>query len=196
MSDTLLIMRPAVFLDRDGVLNVYLPEDYVKTPEELVLLPHVAEAVRRFNEAGYPVFVISNQQGVSKGVMTDADLTAIDAALHARLAAEHAFIQRSYYCTARASENHPDRKPNPGMILRAAADHHLDLSNSVFIGDTETDAQAARAAGVGKFILTLTGKYPHADVASDISRFPVAPDYVAKDLFDAAHWVLNPQNEP
>ncbi|MEI6432749.1 MAG: HAD-IIIA family hydrolase, partial [bacterium] len=92
MSDTLLIMRPAVFLDRDGVLNVYLPEDYVKTPEELVLLPHVAEAVRRFNEAGYPVFVISNQQGVSKGVMTDADLTAIDAALHARLAAEHAFI--------------------------------------------------------------------------------------------------------
>ena len=188
MND-LPLKRRAVFLDRDGVLNVYLPGDYVKSPKELILLRGAAEAVRLLNDANLPVYIISNQQGVARGVMTEADLEAVDHALHAGVSAEGGRIERSYYCTAPSSANHPDRKPGPGMILRAAAEHHLDLAASMFIGDTETDAEAARAAGVGHFVLVLTGKHSHSAAGEDISLFPVRPDYIAPDLKAAAEWI-------
>lgn len=190
------MLNTAVFLDRDGVLNVYLPEDYVKNPSELELLPGVGEAVAQFNAVGLPVFIISNQQGVAKGIMTEEDLTAIDCTLHERLNLVGATIERSYYCTAHASEDSEDRKPRPGMLLKAAREYNIDLGSSVFIGDTETDAQAARSAGVGSFILVLTGKHRDATVAQNQKRFPIPPDYVAQDLADAAEWFLGKQGVP
>ncbi len=184
-------LTPALFLDRDGVLNVYLPGDYVKTPDELRLLPGAARAVRMANDAQIPVLLISNQQGVGKGVMTQADLGDVDAALRARLQDEAgASLSASYYCAALSRDNSPRRKPEPGMILEAARDHNVDLARSVFVGDTETDALAARAAGVGAFVLVLTGKHQNPDVAQDASRFPVAPDFVAADLGEATRWTL------
>ncbi|MDX1933044.1 MAG: HAD-IIIA family hydrolase [Capsulimonadales bacterium] len=182
--------RPAVFLDRDGVLNVYLPEDYVKTSDELILLPGIGAAIARLNRAGLPVFIISNQQGVGKGLMTEDDLTAIDRALCVEIGRTGGSIERSYYCTALASENSEERKPRPGMLLRAAREHDLDLSASVFVGDTETDALAARAAGVGHFVLVLTGKHRTADIAANPARFPHPPDHVAADLASAVDWIL------
>jgi histidinol-phosphate phosphatase family protein len=184
--------RPGVFLDRDGVLNVYLPGDYVKSPGELRLLPGAAAAVRRLNDAGLPNFVISNQQGVAKGVMSQDDLDAVDAALHDALRSEAgAWIVRSYYCPHASSAGCDCRKPQAGLILRAAAEYGIDLAASCFVGDTETDAQAARAAGVGRFVLVLTGKHTAPAVAEDASRFPVPPDHVAADLDEAARWLLN-----
>ena len=180
--------RPAVFLDRDGVLNVYLPGDYVKTPDELRLIPGAASGVRALNEAGLPVFVISNQQGVARGLMTAADLQRVDEALQAGLRAEGARIERAYYCPHAASEACACRKPMPGMLLQAAAENNIDLARSFFIGDTETDAQAARAAGVGRFILVLTGKHRSPAVADDTTHFDPRPEYVAADLADAAVW--------
>ena len=177
-------MNPAIFLDRDGVLNVYLPGDYVKTPEELTLIPGVAEAVRTLNEAGYPVFVISNQQGVAKGLMTPEDLTTVSNALRDRLADAGATITQSYYCP-HASGSCDCRKPKPGMLLRAAAEYGIDLAASVFIGDTETDAEAARAAGVGRFFLVLSGKFQDPTVAEDSKRFPIPPDGVYPSLVEA-----------
>jgi histidinol-phosphate phosphatase family protein len=183
--------RPAVFLDRDGVLNVYLPGDYVKSPAEFRLLPGAAAAVRRFNDAGLPIFVISNQQGVAKGVMSQADLDAVDAALHDALRSEGgAWIVRSYYCPHASSARCDCRKPQAGLILRAAEEYGIDLAASCFIGDTETDSQAARAAGVGRFVLVLTGKFADSAVAEDASRFPHPPDHVAADLDEAARWLL------
>jgi D-glycero-D-manno-heptose 1,7-bisphosphate phosphatase len=194
MNKTSPHLRPAVFLDRDGVLNVYLPGDYVKTPAELRLLPGVAAAVRRLNDAGLPVFVISNQQGVAKGLMSEADLSDVDRALKEGLAAEGgARVEQSYYCPHAASERCECRKPRAGLLLQAARDHGLDLSRSVFVGDTETDAQAARAAGVGAFVLVLTGKHRDPAAAADTARFPVAPDHVAADLNGAVAWVLDPK---
>ena len=182
--------QPAIFLDRDGVLNRYLPGDYVKTPDELALLPGAGAAVARLNALGYPVYVISNQQGVAKGLMTDIDLGAVDAKLHAGVAAAGGTIRRSYYCTHHKDANSTHRKPEPGMILEAARDHDLDLARSVFVGDTETDAQAARAAGVGAFILVLSGKFAgRPDAAPDRTRFPVPPDYVCADLPEAVTWI-------
>jgi D-glycero-D-manno-heptose 1,7-bisphosphate phosphatase len=179
----------AVFLDRDGVLNVYLPGDYVKTPAELALIPGVAEAVRALNEAGYPVFVISNQQGVAKGLMSTEELTVVSEALTNRLAAAGATITQSYYCP-HASGSCDCRKPKPGMLLCAADEHGIDLAASVFIGDTETDSEAARAAGVGRFLLVLSGKFQDPAVAADPKRFPIPPDGVYPTLVEAVRALL------
>lgn len=182
--------RAAVFLDRDGVLNVYLPGDYVKRPDELRLLPGAAAAVRALNEAGLPVFVISNQQGVAKGLMSPDDLDRVDAALHARLAAEGGQIEKSYYCPHGVAEACSCRKPQAGLILQAAEEHRIDIARSFFVGDTETDAQAARAAGVGRFVLALSGKHRDEAVTHDRARFPTPPDFVAPDLAAAARWIV------
>src|SRR5690242_7187880 len=89
----------AVFVDRDGVLNKHVPDDYVKSPDEMIVLPGVARAVRRLNDAGLPVIVISNQQGVGKGVMSWDDLRAVEARMAEALAHEPgARLDRCYYC--------------------------------------------------------------------------------------------------
>jgi len=179
---------PAVFLDRDGVLNVYLPGDYVRSPDDLTLLPGAAPGVRALNELGFPLFVISNQQGVAKGLMTPGELTLVDNTLHERLRAEGALIEKSYYCPHHSRDNCDCRKPKPGLLLRAAEENGIDLSRSYFIGDTETDGMAAGAAGVGAFILVLTGKYTDSrDIV--IEGFPVLPNYFADDLPDAVNWI-------
>ena len=178
-----------MFLDRDGVLNVLLRGDDVKTPAELVLLPGAAEAVRRLNALGFPVFVISNQQGVAKNVMTPADLEAVDAALRGALHkdAPGARLDGSYYCPHGASDACACRKPRPGLIEQAAREHDIDLARSFFVGDAPTDALAARAAGVGRFILVLTGAL--AGETNPAGRFPVPPDHVAGNLAEAVAFI-------
>jgi histidinol-phosphate phosphatase family protein len=96
---------------------------------------------------GYLTILISNQQGVGKGVMSQADLDGVTEKLRAVIELDDVF-----YCTHRSAERCPCRKPAPGMILQAAQKHAIDLERSVFFGDSDTDEQAARAAGVGRFI--------------------------------------------
>ena len=182
--------RPAVFLDRDGVLNEYLPGDYVKSPVELRLLPGAGLAVAHLNALGLSVIVVSNQQGVAKGVMSQADLDAVDAALHAGVADAGGTITQSYYCVHHKNRACDCRKPSDGMIRAAAAAHGLDLPGSVFVGDTDTDAGAARLAGVGAFVLVLSGKFAgRPEAAKDPRLFPVPPDFVCADLPEAAAWI-------
>jgi len=181
--------RPAVFLDRDGVLNVLRRADYVKTPDELVLLPGAAQAVHRLNALGLPVFVISNQQGVAKSLMTAADLDAVDAALRTTLDQEApgAHLDGAYYCPHGAGDACACRKPQPGLIEQAAREHELDLARSFFVGDAPTDAQAARAAGVGHFVLVLTGALTgETEPAAHLS---IPPAYVAADLAGAVAFI-------
>ena len=184
--------RRAVFLDRDGVLNVYLPGDYVKTPDDLILLPGAGRAVRALNDSGFAVFVISNQQGVAKGLMTSDDLRRVDDSLREKLRQESsgAVIAASYYCPHAAADACACRKPQAGLILQAAEEHGIDLAASFFVGDTDTDARAARSAGVGAFVLVLTGKYRDAAIAGDGALFPTPPDFVAPDLSAAAEWIV------
>jgi D-glycero-D-manno-heptose 1,7-bisphosphate phosphatase len=174
-------LRPAVFLDRDGVINQYLPEDYVKTPEELIILPGVCEAIKKMNDAQIPVFLISNQQGVGKGIMSQEDLDAVQAKLDAELAKHQAHLDGVYYCTCLAGPECKCRKPAPTMILQARDEHDLDLANSLFVGDTKGDAQAAQSAGVGKFILVLTGQTKPENVAD----FSPAPTHIVANLPEA-----------
>lgn len=146
--------RGAVIFDRDGVLNEDL--GYVWRPADLRLTPGAAAAVRMVNARGWAALVATNQSGVARGLYTEADVWAFHAALNAALAEAGAQIEGFYYCpyheaaTAPAYRiaDHPDRKPNPGMILRAIADFSLDPAQTYLVGDRESDMEAARRAGV------------------------------------------------
>ncbi len=178
----------AVFLDRDGVLNPHIPGGYLQSANELVVLPGVAQAVRRLNAAGLPVILISNQQGVGKGLMTLADLEAIEARMAQALAHEAlAWLDRCYYSTELASDNSPRRKPGPGMLLEAARDFGLTLAETVFAGDSPTDIAAGHAAGVGATVLLLSGG-TRAYAPGD---FQPAPDFVFPDLPSLTDWILD-----
>ena len=141
--------RPAAFIDRDGVLNHRIPGDtYVTSPEELTILPHAVEALREIHERGYPLVVITNQRGVARGFMSEDDVAAIHQKLRAAFEDGGAPLLAIYHCP---HDNHHAcecRKPAPGMLLQAARDHDLDLTRSVLVGDSESDLEAGRRAGV------------------------------------------------
>ena len=146
-------LRPAAFLDRDGVLNRRLPDAYVTCCEELEILPHVAEAAQRLRAAGYALVVVTNQRGIARGLMSEADLGLVHAALREHLRAAGAPLEGIYHCPHDRDAGCPCRKPAPGLLLRAAAELNLDLTGSLLIGDSASDIAAARAAGVQRSAL-------------------------------------------
>ncbi len=165
--------RPAVFLDRDGVLN--LDRGYTHRVEELAWMPGALQAVRRINRAGCYAFVVSNQAGVARGYYDTAAVDRFHAQMNAELAAIGAHIDEFRY-----SPYHPDgvveayrqdtecRKPRPGMVLDLAEAWPVDLARSVLIGDKDSDLQAAAAAGVRGVL--FQGQDLDALVAEELAR--------------------------
>jgi D-glycero-D-manno-heptose 1,7-bisphosphate phosphatase len=146
--------RPAVIFDRDGVLNV--DHGYVGEPERMEWVDGARRAVRRLNEAGVVVIVATNQSGVARGLFDMAAVEAVHAVMQADLTVEGARIDAFYICPfhaeatdpAFAHPDHPDRKPNPGMILRAMDEWGLDPARCLLIGDKASDMEAAKRAGI------------------------------------------------
>ena len=156
-----MVKRPAVFIDRDGTLNEEV--DYLCRPEDTVLTPGVGQAIAALNQRGIPVLVISNQAGIGKGKFAWKDYESVMLHLDHLLAQAGAHIDGAYVCPFHPSAqedyrhpSHPDRKPNPGMLLRAATDHDIDLSASWMIGDKMIDLEAGRNAGC-RVALVRTG---------------------------------------
>lgn len=145
---------PGAFLDRDGVLI----EDsgYPHLDEHLRLIPGAAAAVKRLNDLGYRTVIVTNQSGVARGLFDEDRMHAFNALLLERLADEGARIDAVYACPFHAEAtveryrhpDHPDRKPNPGMLLRAITEHDIDPTLSFMVGDQPSDMEAARRAGV------------------------------------------------
>jgi len=155
VTETFLARRSAVILDRDGVLNRRPPRaQYVRTWDEFEWLPGVQEALHLLNDARYRVIVVSNQAGIARGAMTEADLRAINERVAAEAAATGGRIDAMYYCPHGWDDGCACRKPRPGMLFQAQRDFHLDLSRTLFIGDDERDAQAADAAGCRSALVT------------------------------------------
>jgi D-glycero-D-manno-heptose 1,7-bisphosphate phosphatase len=148
----------AVLVDRDGVLNDMMYKDgRVGSPimaKQLVVNPRAAESVKKIKKKGYKAIVISNQPGVAKKQFSYAELQRMNDKIKRALAKEDVFLDGEYYCL-----HHPGalikkykvdcdcRKPKPGLIMRAAKEHNLDLKKSFFVGDSLTDVQAGKAAG-------------------------------------------------
>ena len=140
--------RPAAFLDRDGVLNQ--DQGYVHRLEDLVWIKGAGEAVRRLNDLGYWVIVVTNQSGIGRGYYDEADMHAVHDALSGHLAAAGGRIDAFYWAPHHEQAvvehlrhpDHPDRKPNPGMLLRAMQDFPVDKDRSFLIGDKDSDLDA------------------------------------------------------
>jgi D-glycero-D-manno-heptose 1,7-bisphosphate phosphatase len=181
--------RPAVFLDRDGTLNV--DRSFLTKPEDMLLLPGVGEALRLLQAAGFACVVVTNQSAVGRGMITEADLERIHQEMIRHLAAVGVLLDGIFTCTVAPITNdelaieHPDRKPAPGLLLRAAAELNLELAQSWMIGDTLRDVLAGQNAGCRGCILVRTG-HP-----IDETKFALAqPFHVADDLLAAARHIL------
>ena len=168
----------AVFLDRDGVINRDRP-DYVKSTEEVVLLPGAIEAIARLSRAGWSAVIISNQAGVGKGVIPEHAVNEIHTQLTAAVKAAGGRIDGVYYCPHREEEGCGCRKPRAGLLLQAANDLALELAGSYLIGDSLRDIGAARAAGV---VPILVGKKSWAGGPR--------PALEVGSLAEATDWIL------
>jgi len=188
----------AIFIDRDGTLN----EDigYVSTPDELILYPWAAEAVRLVNSSAFRAIVITNQSGIARGMYSEQTLGAIHERMITELAREGARIDSVYYCP-----HHPDigsvefrkdcncRKPRTGMLDAAAREHNIDLTQSFIIGDKSSDILLADRAGA-RSTLVLTG-YGRETLAHP-ERRPCRPSSVAENLLQAVKQILDSQLPP
>jgi len=183
--------RSAVFLDRDGTL---LEEaGYLDRLERLVFFPYAIDAVRLLNRAGFPVVVVTNQAGIARGIFKESFVAAAHQHISDRLAAAGARVDAFYYCP-----HHPEavveefrqacdcRKPQPGMLTRAAADLDLALDRSFVVGDRWHDLEAGQRVGA-RTLLVRTG-YGRTEEASPKAH--VQPSAIVDNVIDAVSWIL------
>lgn len=164
-------MNRALFLDRDGVINA--DGDYLYRPEDINFLDGIFCLCRAAKEQGYRLIVATNQSGIARGYYTEEDFHRLTDWMCGKFTAKGATLDAVYFCPyhpeiglGRYKVDSFDRKPNPGMLLKARNEFDLDLSKSILIGDRDSDMEAGRAAGVGRLLL-LPGKY-HCLAAADV----------------------------
>ncbi len=154
--------RPALFLDRDG--SIVEETEYLSRIEDIRMIPGAADVIATANRQGIAVVLVTNQSGVGRGYYGWAEFKAVQKVIIAALAADGGRVNAVYACAhhpeARGTFAHPDhpaRKPNPGMLLQAAADLALDLKSSWLVGDKAIDIEAAKRAGIAGAMQVATG---------------------------------------
>ena len=179
-----------VFLDRDGVINQY-PGDtrYVATWADFYFLPGAKQALKKLTQAGYKIFIASNQAGVAKGIYSQETLDEITNRMLNELSRSGGVkIAGIYYCVHRDEDNCACRKPKVGLLERALQENNIPrsiLKQTFFVGDSIRDVQAGNAAGC-QTILVFSGKEKLGNQAS----WAVEPDFTAKDLLEATALIL------
>lgn len=158
---------PAIFLDRDGVINYRRPGDYVLTWSQFTIMPGIVNALRDLSRLQLPMIIISNQAAVGKGLLAPETLRDITFRLHKELLRQSVSLGGCYYCPHKPADRCECRKPRPGLLYRAAADFNLDLRRSIFIGDSETDIQAARLAGCQPILFAQDPNRANANYSLD-----------------------------
>jgi histidinol-phosphate phosphatase family protein len=169
----------ALFLDRDGVLNEERPKDYVKTWEEFIWFPYTLEALQILSGIFNKIFIVTNQKGIGRKLMTEKDLLAIHQQMLSQIRNAGGRIDAIYYCTA-LEDTDPFRKPNAGMAFQAKKEFpEIDLQQSVMAGNNISDMQFGKNAGMQTVFLTTTNPpvlLPHPGI-----------DFQMKNLLELAH---------
>ncbi|MCI0692481.1 D-glycero-beta-D-manno-heptose 1,7-bisphosphate 7-phosphatase [candidate division KSB1 bacterium] len=186
------MLNRCVFLDRDGTINEEV--NYLSRPDQLRLIAGAAEAIKRLNQAGLKVVIITNQAGIARGYFSEAALQQIHLELIKMLRAQDAHIDAIYYCphhpTAGIGVYKKDcncRKPKPGLLEKAARELNLDLHQSFIAGDKPADLQAGEAVGC-RTILVRTGYGLESEKGLAGGEFQ--PNHIADDLFEASRRIL------
>jgi D-glycero-D-manno-heptose 1,7-bisphosphate phosphatase len=174
-------MSGAIFLDRDGVINVNR-SDHVKSWDEFEFMPGVLESICALTQTGLPIFIVTNQAIVNRGVVTAAIIDDIHSRMRAEIEAAGGSIQKIYYCPHDNHESCTCRKPEPGMLQQAADEFDVDLTQSFMVGDAWTDVQAGLKVGA-RSIMVMTGRGMQF-ITNCILEYSV-PLGVACDLTDA-----------
>ena len=179
-------MKRAIFLDRDGTLNV--DKNYLSNPADLVIIPGTSAALRRLMDAGYLLFIVTNQSGIGRGYYSLADMHAVNDRLCAELARDGIRFEKIYYAPEAPEDPSRGRKPSPQFLFDARDEFGIDLAQSYMVGDKLIDVECGWNAGVKKSILVRTGygagiEKSHATVISKA--------FVTDDLSTATEWILN-----
>ncbi len=170
ITEQFLKPKKVLFLDRDGVINKKPPKaDYVKSRDEFEFLPGSIEAISLLTKSGYDIYIISNQAGIARGIITTDNLKEIHQNMTNEIEKKEGKILGIFYCPHGWDEGCECRKPKPGMFFQAAKEHHIDLTKAVFIGDDERDVKAGEAAGVNTILVTPNKSF--LEIVKDLIKF-------------------------
>ena len=152
-----------VILDRDGVINRNSP-DYIKSPAEWNALPGSLDAIARLTDAGFSIGIATNQSGVGRGLFSIDTLWTIHQKMLAEILGAGGYVSRIFFCLHTPDDHCDCRKPKPGLLIRAATEWAINLSESILIGDKASDIAAAKSAGIGKVVFDRSGAQYHGKV--------------------------------
>jgi histidinol-phosphate phosphatase family protein len=177
--------RKAVFVDRDGVINVHRP-DYIKSWSEFIFLPGILTAFRKLAELPLAVVVVSNQSVIGRGLVEKVVVDDIHSRMVAEIQSHGGRVDDVIYCPHHPDANCACRKPKPEMIFRVASRANLDVTSSYFIGDSPSDVEAAVAAGcIPVLVLTGRGRESQHQLRSRYPALDIFPD-----LLSVVEWIL------
>lgn len=179
--------RPAVFLDRDGTISEEM--GYANHLSRFSIFPYAGAAIRRLNEAGFAVIVVTNQSGAARGFFPESLIHEIHEKMKKQLATAGAHVDGIYYCPHIRDDNCECRKPLPGMLKQAAAEHNIDLQHSVLVSDRYDDIAMAHKVGC-ESILALSG-YGRGEYEWNRQNWPRQPDHVVENLEKAVDLICS-----
>ena len=177
-------MDKVVFLDRDGTISRDSP-DHIKSWDELHFLPNAKQGIKLLNDDGFNIIIITNQSVIARGMVTIEGLDFIHQNMIKELEDYGCKIHKIYYCP-----HHPDdgcncRKPNPGLLLKAAQENNIDTSKSYMVGDRMMDVEVGKAVDCKTILISSELGL------QELKNSRIKPDYLAKDLLDASKWIIN-----
>jgi D-glycero-D-manno-heptose 1,7-bisphosphate phosphatase len=179
-------MKPAIFLDRDGTINLEI--GYLSEPEQFELLPNALVGLKKMQDMGYRLVIVTNQGGIGLGYFTKEDFYRVNKKMLSEVSQAGIMLDKIYYCPHSKTENCPCRKPEIGLILRAKEDLNLDLSHSYFIGDSAVDIQTGANAAIKTILIK-------SELVPDPALLERKPDFIVNDLLEAADVILKLERE-